>query len=291
MTKEENNLKTYLHIIDNPPKGRERSYELARQMLPVLISWAQEHRSPQYYSTLAKTIGHKTPRIGFQLGRVADIINQLNKESGEKVPYLNALVVSKSSKRPSDGLGDVIDEYYSLSEEKKIDFAYKINQEAYEYKKWPWVLKSLGLLPFNGKTEEAVRKGSYGNSASEGPYHKALKEYVIKHPEHFNVCDVKERKDEHTILSGDRLDVYFKLNDGKQVAAEVKSRISDDADILRGIYQCVKYKAVLAAECLAHGENANVDAFLVVEKEMSEENRKTANMLSIRYIIYDKLIP
>ena len=291
MTKEENNLKTYLHIIDNPPKGRERSYELARQMLPVLISWAQEHRSPQYYSTLAKTIGHKTPRIGFQLGRVADIINQLNKESGEKVPYLNALVVSKSSKRPSDGLGDVIDEYYSLSEEKKIDFAYKINQEAYEYKKWPWVLKSLGLLPFNGKTEEAVRKGSYGNSASEGPYHKALKEYVIKHPEHFNVCDVKERKDEHTILSGDRLDVYFKLNDGKQVAVEVKSRISDDADILRGIYQCVKYKAVLAAECLAHGENANVDAFLVVEKEMSEENRKTANMLSIRYIIYDKLIP
>ena len=291
MTKEENNLKTYLHIIDNPPKGRERSYELARQMLPVIISWAQEHRSPQYYSTLAKTIGHKTPRIGFQLGRVADIINQLNKESGEKVPYLNALVVSKSSKRPSDGLGDVIDEYYSLSEEKKIDFAYKINQEAYEYKKWPWVLKSLGLLPFNGKTEEAVRKGSYGNSASEGPYHKALKEYVIKHPEHFNVCDVKERKDEHTILSGDRLDVYFKLNDGKQVAAEVKSRISDDADILRGIYQCVKYKAVLAAECLAHGENANVDAFLVVEKEMSEENRKTANMLSIRYIIYDKLIP
>ena len=291
MTKEENNLKTYLHIIDNPPKGRERSYELARQMLPVLISWAQEHRSPQYYSTLAKTIGHKTPRIGFQLGRVADIINQLNKESGEKVPYLNALVVSKSSKRPSDGLGDVIDEYYSISEEKKFDFAYKINQEAYEYKKWPWVLKSLGLLPFNGKTEEAVRKGSYGNSASEGPYHKALKEYVIKHPEHFNVCDVKERKDEHTILSGDRLDVYFKLNDGKQVAAEVKSRISDDADILRGIYQCVKYKAVLAAECLAHGENANVDAFLVVEKEMSEENRKTANMLSIRYIIYDKLIP
>lgn len=291
MTKEENNLKTYSHIIDNPPKGCERSYELARQMLPVLISWAQEHRSPQYYSTLAKTIGHKTSRIGFQLGRVADIINQLNKESGEKVPYLNALVISKSSKRPSDGLGDVIDEYYSLSEDKKFDFAYIINQEAYEYKKWPWVLKALGLLPFNGNTEEAVRKGSYRNSASEGPYHKALKEYVIKHPEHFDVCDVKERKDEHALLSGDRLDVYFKLNDGKQVAVEVKSRISDDADILRGIYQCVKYKAVLAAECLAHGENANVDAFLVVEKEMSEENRKTANMLSVRHIIYDKLIP
>ena len=85
------------------------------------------------------------------------------------------------------------------------------------------------------------------------------------------------------------IDVYFKLKDGKQIAIEVKSRISDDADILRGIYQCVKYKAVLSAECLAHGENGNVDAFLVIENEMSEENRKTANMLSVKYIVFNKL--
>ena len=91
------------------------------------------------------------------------------------------------------------------------------------------------------------------------------------------------------MLSGDRLDVYFKLKDGKQIAIEVKSRISDDADILRGIYQCVKYKAVLSAECLAHGENGNVDAFLVIENEMSEDNRKTANMLSVKYIVFNKL--
>ena len=69
----------------------------------------------------------------------------------------------------------------------------------------------------------------------------------------------------------------------------MKSRISDDADILRGIYQCVKYKAVLSAKCLAHGQIANVDAFLVIEKEISMENRKTANMLSVKYIVFDKL--
>jgi len=283
--------KSYSHIIYNPPrKSLERSYELARQMIPVLISWAQEHRSPQYYSTLTKTIGHNTPRISRQLGVIGDIINQLNKESGEKVPYLNALVISKSSKRPSDGLGDVMEEYNSLSEEEKYDFAFKKNQEAYEYKKWPWVLNALGLLPFNGKTEEAIRNGTYKNGASEGPYHKALKEYILQHPKEFDVYDIKEKENEHTLLSGDRLDVYFKLNDGKQIAIEVKSRISDDADVLRGIYQCVKYKAVLSAECLAHGENANVDAFLVIENEMSEENRKTANMLSLKYVVFKTLL-
>lgn len=282
---------SYSHIIYNAPKkSLERSYELARQMIPVLISWAQENRSPQYYGTLSKTIGHTTARISRQLGVIGDVIKRLNEESHEDVPYLNTLLISKSKKRPSDGLGDVMEEYYRLSEEEKYDFAIKNNKKVYEYKKWPWVLKALGLLPFNGKTEEAIRKGSYRNGASEGPYHKALKEYIIKHPSELDICDVKEKENEHILLSGDRLDVYFKLKDGKQIAIEVKSRVSDDADILRGIYQCVKYKAVLAAECLAHGENADVDAFLVVEKEMSEENRKTANMLSVRYIVYDKLM-
>ena len=43
------------------------------------------------------------------------------------------------------------------------------------------------------------------------------------------------------------------------------------------------------AKCLAHGENDNIDAFFVIENEMSEENRKTANMLSVKYILFDKL--
>ena len=46
---------------------------------------------------------------------------------------------------------------------------------------------------------------------------------------------------------------------------------------------------MLSAECLAHGENANVDAFLVIENEMSEEIRKTANMLSVKCIVFEKL--
>lgn len=119
--------------------------------------------------------------------------------------------------------------------------------------------------------------------------HKALKEYILSHPKEFSIDYVKLKENEHVLLFGDKLDVFFKQKDGRQIAIEVKSRISDDADILRGIYQCVKYKAVLAAECRAHGENVDVDAFLVIENEMSEENRKTANMLSVKYILYDML--
>ena len=63
----------YSHLINQP----SRSYELARQMIPVLISWAQEKRSPQYYSTLSKAIGHTTARIGRQLGVIGRILVDL----------------------------------------------------------------------------------------------------------------------------------------------------------------------------------------------------------------------
>ena len=282
-------MKSYSYIIDNPPKGRERSYQLAKQMIPVLISWAQEQCSPQYYSTLSRAIGHRTSKIGYQLGIIGDIFAQLEKESGEKVPILNALVINKGSKRPSDGLGAVMDGYDEWDEKKKRQEAENANKKAYSYKNWPWVLKALGLMPYNGSSEVSIRKGKYKNGESEGPYHKALKEYILGHPKEFSIENVKVKGNEHVLLSGDRLDVYFQLKEGKQIALEVKSRISDDADILRGIYQCIKYKAVLTAECLAHGENANVEAFLVSENELSEENCKTANMLSVKYLVFDKL--
>lgn len=284
-----NKDKSYAYIIDNPPKSLVRSYELAKQMIPILISWAQEKRSPQYYGTLSNVIGHSTARIGKQLGVIGDIFKRLHDESGEDVPLLNALVINKESKRPSDGLGDVIDGYDQLDEEEQVNEAKRRNNLAYAYKNWPWVLNALGLMPYTSSSDDAIRKGKCRKSDSEGSYHKSLKEYILNHPNEFGINDVKNKENEHVLLSGDRLDVYFHLNDGKQIAIEVKSRISDDADILRGIYQCVKYKAVLAAECLAHGQNAKVDAFLVTETELSKDNRKTANMLSVKYFVFNGL--
>ncbi len=281
--------KSYAYIMDNPPKNLKRSYELARQMIPVLVSWAQEKRSPQYYGTLSSVIGHNTARIGTQLGVIGQIFKRLSEESKENVPLLNALVINQQSKRPSDGLGIVIEGYDQLDEEEQIEEAKRRNNQAYAYKNWPWVLNALGLLPFTESNENKIRKKAFKKGESEGPYHKALKEYILNHPKEFSIINVKSKENEHVLLSGDRLDVYFKLKDGKQIVVEVKSRISDDADVLRGLYQCVKYKAVLSAECQAHGQNANVDAFLVTENELSDDNKRTANMLSVKYIVFDKI--
>ena len=82
----------------------------------------------------------------------------------------------------------------------------------------------------------------------EGDEHRMLKEWVENHPE-----VVKEEYfgnptcSEFHLKSGDWVDVAIFLPSGAIVAVEVKSRISNDADLERGVYQCIKYGAVIEA--------------------------------------------
>ena len=89
---------------------------------------------------------------------------------------------------------------------------------------------------------------------------------------------------EHILLSGDRLDVYFELNDGSKIAVEIKPSSSPDADVLRGLFQCVKYKAILDSEDKVHGKKATNSAILVIGGELSPENRKVQETLDIKII-------
>lgn len=52
---------------------------------------------------------------------------------------------------------------------------------------------------------------------------------------------------ERLLLSGDRLDISFR-DDERWIAVEVKGKHSPLADLVRGIFQCVKYKVILAAQ-------------------------------------------
>lgn len=88
-------------------------------MIPVLISWAQEQRSPQYYGTLSKAIGHGTARIGKQLYVVDKVLSTLSDDAHKDVPLLNALLINKGSRRPSDGLDAVLDGYKDWDEKMK----------------------------------------------------------------------------------------------------------------------------------------------------------------------------
>ena len=81
------------------------------------------------------------------------------------------------------------------------------------------------------------------------------------------------------LLSGDRVDVVSKIND-RVIAIEVKSRDSNYADLRRGVYQCVKYKAVLEAQDIR--DNPTVESWLVTEAKLPGELFRLAGRLGVK---------
>lgn len=115
----------------------------------------------------------------------------------------------------------------------------------------------------------------------EGSEHKALKEYVRMHPELVGAAPNEIGTAEFKLASGDILDVYFKQS---KIAVEVKSRISNDDDVKRGLFQCVKYKAVLDAEDKVAGREPERKVVLVLERRMADEHKDIRAHLGLKVI-------
>ena len=268
----------------------EKSRVLVKKIIPILIRWAILGRTNNTYNELIKGIGYdKYSGIGKQLDNVDAVIRHLEKVKGVKLPTLNALVKSKDNGLPSKGFGDIFSSYKTMSDREKKIFVNGLNSEAVEYEHWDWVLKELGLTPLIidiKDSEEFIRSGKFFGSGGEGMDHKKLKEYIYNYPERIGIDGVVHREMEHILLSGDRLDVYFELEDNSKVAVEIKTASSPDADVLRGLFQCVKYKSILDAEDLVHGKKTPNKAILIIGKELSKENYKVMKTLGVSFCIF-----
>lgn len=139
-----------------------------------------------------------------------------------------------------------------------------------------------------------VERAEFGGKG-EGFEHKTLKEYVAR-----NIDRVLEaagclskptvgHEVECQLPSGDRVDVTG-WSEGTIWHVEVKSKISGDADLERGLYQCIKYNAVEeASERVGQsGRSRDVTVLLVVEKDLSTALKKLARGLEVRTYILGK---
>lgn len=278
------------NIIDAVIK-HPRSRELVRQIIPILIRWAKLGQTNHTYNDLNHALGYtKFSAIGKELGYVSDVMtalsNMLEKETGERIPTLNALCKNSSTGLPSEGLSYVFGVYNTMDDEAKKTLVDGANLRAIRYQKWDWVMKELGLKTAPVFTDEElleISKPIYG-SGGEGKEHKALKEYVAAHPETIGIKDVAACDIEHVLPSGDRLDVYFVLKNGNRMAVEVKPSTSPDEDITRGIFQCVKYKAVMDAMRTVECGNFENMTLLVCGGEMSKQNIRLAEELDVEYV-------
>ena len=119
-----------------------------------------------------------------------------------------------------------------------------------------------------------------GKDSEESPAHKELKEYVADNPGLLNLPDDAKVDIEFVFGSMDKVDVLFQT-EREWVGVEVKSRVSHDDDIRRGLFQCVKYEALMKAELKVLGKVSTVRVFLVLEQELPPNLQKVKDALGI----------
>lgn len=256
-------------------------------IIPVLIRWAKSRKTNMTYGDLQHATGIKNiQNIGKLLKRVHYVINALEIQSGVNIPTLNSLVKNKSTKLPSDGFEIVYPSYNKLNDDEKKVFVEGLDSKAFNFNRWDWVLDQLGLKPAQITTEEELQSktSKMGGSGGEGKDHKKLKKYILDHPESIGIKDVVYKSDEHTLPSGDRIDVYFIRKNGDRVAVEVKPKSSPNEDMMRGIFQCVKYKSVMEAVRTIEYGSFNISTILVLGGSLSKQNKEIASELGVDFI-------
>jgi hypothetical protein len=266
--------------------GTKPYHYVARKALPYLVRQAKA-RVPIVYGDLAKEVGLPNARnLNFPLGCIGKALILLGERTGEKIPPIQSIVIKKGKELPSEGF----DWFINLSDRDKMSrerldrLIEKINESVYDWPKWDWVLLEFGLPPLTIdlkiNPDELVKYGSGGESAR----HRTFKEWIAAHPE---AVGLKRKegsgKMEEPLLSGDRVDVMF-VRDGVKIAVEVKSIISPWDDIVRGIYQCVKYKAVLEAQQTVKEGRRNCRAILALEGPLPADLAIVKNLLAVEVV-------
>ncbi|MEZ0389880.1 MAG: hypothetical protein ACAI34_22570, partial [Verrucomicrobium sp.] len=150
--------------------------------------------------------------------------------------------------------------------------------------RWSGVLKHLELQEFMDSAQQPVEALHHYGHGGESLAHKRLKEYVKANPILLGLKDTTSSILEYTLPSLDTIDVLFKSPEC-WTAVEVKSKVSDRiiGDYERGIYQTVKYGAILNAmkSDIRYGVPRTVRTILVLESDLPEHLKPLADRLLI----------
>ncbi|WP_287156691.1 hypothetical protein [Euryhalocaulis sp.] len=229
--------------------------------------------------------------IGAVAGKLMDQIENVD----EDAPLINALI-TRSNGIPGRGFGGYYDRLWrpsggryweNATRKQKLEIVEEIRAEVRQYRRWDQVYRDLyGVDPKevilarkytekDGKPPETARRPGAG----ESPEHRNLKLWAAANPEALGLSETMVGTPEQGLLSGDRVDVLF-TDGAKFVAVEVKSILSSEDDWQRGIYQCVKYRAVVSA--LEKPLPVSVRTILLTELPLTPELKTRARELGVQ---------
>ena len=255
--------------------------------LPLLVRQA-EAGQPINYGQLANELGMPNPRnLNHVLGSIGTSLQNLGQLWGQDIPAINVLVTNKASGLPGHGFNEFLPDPAAFREATNAQQRATLQRATYRvcsYPRWRDVLAHFEAQPWKGPPPGPATH-SFGDHEGESPEHQAFKKAVSLHPAWFGIprCPATV---EYRFVTGDAVDVLF-IQGTRRWGVEVKSAVSQEGDILRGLFQCVKYRALFEAEQAAAGNACFVNVYLACEDEFPPTLRGVANLLGVEF--FDRL--
>lgn len=278
-------------------QGNEWTDNRTRLALPILL--AQAKRGSNFtYEELNQAVADRwdvkrSMALNYRhvLYKTGNMLGFLSDEWGIEIPPLGVLAVNEQTRLPGDGFEQFLERYLeksnqeSLSDNNREAMLQRATEAVFNFPRWNAVAAYFDVEPEDHLPEHvaiglpspsAVRGGG-----GEGAAHLALKSYVADHPELFRKYgDFPLGETEQTLLSGDVVDVLFRNRD-QALAVEVKAADAPPGELTRGIFQCVKYRAVLRAMHDVAGELVKVEAVLATPQTIVGDHKAAADRLAV----------
>jgi len=232
-------------------------------------------------------VGH-AHGMGGVLGRMGHLLRNIEVGWRERIPHIQCLAIQKTGPNkdlPDDGIKEFWEDYPGLS---RLEKEHKVQAErelvAQFGSRWNTVLQQLSLPEVRPKIATPTQRGGFGG---ESPAHKALKEFVKLNPNLVGVDVGAQVFTEYALPSLDTIDVLFKTP-MCWTAVEVKSAVSDGVlgDYERGVYQVVKYEAILRAmqQDARYLMPRTIKVTLVLEKSLPSFLKSIASNLHVEVL-------
>lgn len=264
--------------------GDELYQQRARRAFPILVRQAKQHQ-PIFYQELAAELEMPNPRnLNFVLGSIGTTLQELSRKKDWEIPKIQALVVNVDTKQPGPGFFGGEDAFKQLPRWKRNSQVAALYGDIFAYSDWDEVLKELGLFPLSVTAKKLIAAAAEFHGGGESDAHRQMKEAIASDP---TLIDLPARCHclgmEYRLPSGDALDVFLEYG-RKRIAVEVKTSISDLADVTRGLFQCVKYQAVIDALAAYENWGTTLEIILALESKLPAELVPLRNALQVRVV-------
>lgn len=277
-------------------EGTGWTAERARMALPILLMTAKSAQTLTYAELdqlIARENGVSTTPVVAGYGKVLEIVgrslNALSVEWGTELPPLTILVVNKDTGEPGAGVGYFLQRYISTSSSKTVTannrraMILRATEAVHNDPRWDEVAAyfEIELPDMRRESVPIPLEKPPARLGPESAAHLALKNHVAAHPELFaDIGLFSPGQIEYRLDSGDEVDVFF-ANGEQALAVEIKTAVAPLGELTRGLYQCVKYRAVLRAMVHVKGELVNARAILVTPQALPPQHREAAGRLAV----------